>query len=318
MAQVAVVIPAYNAAATLEGTLASVRDQTLTDWELVVVDDGSIDGTAELVRGWSDRDPRIQLLQCSNGGVSRARNTGVAATSAPLIAFLDADDLWRPAKLAAHVAQFAAHTQLGVAFSRVAFLRADGQPTGVISSARLHRLRPQHFLEENPTCTTSSWVVRRCVFNSVGGFTVGMQYSEDLEWLFRASLQPGWEIEGLKAPLTGYRTQEGGLSADLERMEDGWQALMDRARTIAPDVVARHGAHAEAVHLRYLARRAIRLQQPARRVWGFLSRSLRCSPWLPLQEPRRTLLTIAAALLVSLRERLTRLRRGVAGPRLRS
>lgn len=96
-----------------------------------------------------------RLLSVSNRGVSAARNFGVAETHSPLIAFLDADDLWLPDKLRFHVEH--------------------------------HALMPADFLCENPTTTTFYWVLRREVFETVGGFVEDMGFSEDLEWLLRVA-----------------------------------------------------------------------------------------------------------------------------------
>ena len=92
--EVAVVIPSYNSRQFIEDTIASVRAQTLVPDEIVVVDDGSTDGTAELVEGLG-----VQCIRKQNGGPASARNQGVKETTAPLVAFLDADDLFLPDKL---------------------------------------------------------------------------------------------------------------------------------------------------------------------------------------------------------------------------
>ena len=94
---VTVVIPAYNAERYLSQTIRSVLEQSLQDFELVVVDDGSVDGTLEVARSFVD--PRLVILSGPNQGVAAARNRGLQIAQAPWIAFLDADDLWYPSKL---------------------------------------------------------------------------------------------------------------------------------------------------------------------------------------------------------------------------
>lgn len=93
---VAVVIPAYNAGDFVAQTLQSVIDQTHKALEIIVVDDGSTDETASICRRFAAADPRIQILSTENRGVAAARNTGIEASKADYIAFLDADDLWHP------------------------------------------------------------------------------------------------------------------------------------------------------------------------------------------------------------------------------
>ncbi len=292
--RVAVVMPIHNAAACLRETLRMVQNQTMSDWELVAVDDGSSDDSAAIVAAVAAQDPRIRLLRQPNAGVSISRNRGVAASGAPLIAFLDADDLWHPEKLARHVAQFAGDATLGLGFARVEFLTPEGTPTGVVASLPPLPLTSRALLAENPTTTTSNWVVRRDVFELIGGFVAGMSYSEDLEWLLRLACRGRWRIEPLDQVLTYYRTSSSGLSASLERMEQGWLRLVEQVRRIDPDLVERHFAEAQAVHLRYLARRTLRLRVPPSLGRSFMVRALQSDPWRMLRDPSRTLPTLVA------------------------
>ena len=96
---VSIIMPAYNAERYVADAIRSVLDQTYRDWELVVVDDGSKDGTAGVVRELAARDARIRLVTRENGGQAAARNTGIRASRGGLVAFLDADDLWAGEKL---------------------------------------------------------------------------------------------------------------------------------------------------------------------------------------------------------------------------
>jgi glycosyltransferase involved in cell wall biosynthesis len=96
---VSVIIPAYNEAATVERTISSVLNQTYSDLEVLVVDDGSTDQTAALVQSMVDVDHRIRLLQKPNGGLASARNNGIAHAGGEFIAPIDADDLWHPEKI---------------------------------------------------------------------------------------------------------------------------------------------------------------------------------------------------------------------------
>lgn len=104
-----VIMPAYNAAATIGRAIDSVLAQTDPAWELIVVDDGSRDATRAIVAGMGGREPRVRLLELAcNGGVAAARNAGIDAASGRYIAFLDADDYWLPTKLAVQRQAFAA------------------------------------------------------------------------------------------------------------------------------------------------------------------------------------------------------------------
>ena len=293
---ISVVVPVFNAAPHLLATLRTVQQQTLSNWELIAVDDGSTDASASLVAELAQTDHRIRLVRQANAGVSIARNRGVAACRAPLIAFLDADDLWHPDKLLAHLERHQADGVLGVSFARVEFLTPAGRPTGLVASHPQLPLRPPDLLCENPTTTTSNWVLRREVFEAVGGFLEGLSYSEDLEWLLRVICDGRWRIEPIDRVLTYYRTSAGGLSSSLEKMEEGWLRLIGEARRYAPELVAAHFAAAQAVHLRYLARRSLRLRgDPAQGV-DFMVRALQSDLPRLLREPHRTSPTALAVL----------------------
>ena len=122
--KVSVLVPAYNAAATLAATLDSVRQQTFTDWELVVVDDGSTDTTAEVARAC--QDPRIRLIRQTNTGLAGARNQGFAQARGEFFAILDADDLARPDRLAMQVAFMEDHPQVDLCFTAFESFDAHG------------------------------------------------------------------------------------------------------------------------------------------------------------------------------------------------
>ena len=96
MAAVSVIMPAYNVAPYVGAAIGSVLDQTFTDLELIVIDDGSTDATFEIAAACAARDPRVRLLRKPNGGISSARNHGLRAASGAFIAILDSDDLWSP------------------------------------------------------------------------------------------------------------------------------------------------------------------------------------------------------------------------------
>ena len=131
-----------------------------------------------------------------------------------------------------------------------------------------------------------------------------MSYSEDLEWLLRVICTGDWEIVGINQVLTRYRTSSAGLSSNLYRMEAGWNQLVQKAKVYAPKLIEKHFALAQALHLRYLARRAFRLKLPAEVGVDFMSRAL-VSDWrLLFHQPRRSLLTLVAVFGVWMMEKI--------------
>ena len=117
-----VVVPVHNAAATLAATLESVRGQTETDFELVAIDDGSTDASLSILLDFAARDARIRIVSRSNKGVAATRNLGVELGTGSLIAFLDADDIWNPNKLARHRQFHAESPDAAASYARIAFI----------------------------------------------------------------------------------------------------------------------------------------------------------------------------------------------------
>ena len=190
-----VVVPCFNARSTIAAAIASIEAQQLQPVEIVVVDDGSTDGSGELVAELALSNPKIRLVRQANVGVSRARNTGIDLVRGDVVAFLDSDDLWHPDFISQHMAHFLANPQLGVSFSNVQIMAADGAIDGAVSRAQLDNITPAAILISNPTTTCSTWAVRRQVFADVGYFTETLHRDEDREWLFRVAVSH-WQIAG--------------------------------------------------------------------------------------------------------------------------
>lgn len=290
---VTVVIPAYNASSFIEETIASVLSQTFTNFEVLVVDDGSTDDTAAIIDRISQQDKRVQLISQSNQGVSVARNHGLQAAQGELIAFLDSDDLWLPNKLEVHVRHFAKNSRLGMSYGIVGFMDADGKPTAQQSNPRLIGLTPEYLYSENPAVTPSNAVIRKEALLQVGGFDKTLSGCADAELFLRLAYN-GWQVEGLNHVLIWYRTSTGGMSAQLEQMEADWHRLTQKVKTYAPELVEQNHNQALAMLLRYLARRSLRLSLEPQ--WGirYMHRALSLDWLLIFKEPRRTILTLLA------------------------
>jgi glycosyltransferase involved in cell wall biosynthesis len=184
-ADISVVVPIYNRADKVGAVLDTVFVQTLLPAEVIVVDDGSTDGTADRIRlaipDYARRGVDIRLIEQPNGGPGAARNTGVAAARGGLIAFLDSDDQWLPRKTEAQLAHFnaalAAWPNLALAdtFSEI----VEGGV--VVGTQRKVKAGPafEDFLRRNAINATASVFCRRDVFLEAGGFDVTLRYAED-------------------------------------------------------------------------------------------------------------------------------------------
>ncbi len=132
MPLISIITPVFNSAKWLPETLATVRNQTVGDWEHIFVDDGSSDDSIELIQQAAENDPRIRLLKMpENGGPAKARNKGIEAARGRYIAFLDADDLWLPEKLE-RCTVFMRETGYVFIYHDYRHMSADGKRTGAI------------------------------------------------------------------------------------------------------------------------------------------------------------------------------------------
>jgi glycosyltransferase involved in cell wall biosynthesis len=181
--RVSIVIPAYNAGPYIAEAINSVVAQSFTDWELIIVDDGSTDDTVERVAPFLS-DPRIILHCKANGGPSSARNAGINLAKADLIALLDADDYWLPTKLDKQIAIMNKHTEVGVCGSGRTMISPNGEVLRHIISDGFHgRAFPRLLFA--PIVDMTMALIRRSVFEKAGLFDESLLLSEDYEFWLR-------------------------------------------------------------------------------------------------------------------------------------
>ncbi|WP_422074180.1 glycosyltransferase family 2 protein [Tranquillimonas rosea] len=312
MPQATIVVPAYNVERTLPATLASLRAQTHRDFEIVVVDDGSTDRTAAIARATGDR--RVRLVQQPNRGLAGARNTGIQNARGVYVGFCDADDLWRPGKLAAHVAHLEAAPHVGLSYCGSELIDEAGQPLGLSQTPRLRDVTAAHVFKRNPVGNGSAPVMRRAALDAIAWrpvaephrdwwFDETFRQSEDIECWLRLALTTDWEIEGVPGLLTRYRIAGGGLSAGIAAQFAAWERMVDKLRPVAPAFMERHEPAARAYQLRYLARRAVSAGQ-GRQALDLGLRSMALSRRPLIEEPVKTGTTLAAAAALHLFRKL--------------
>jgi glycosyltransferase involved in cell wall biosynthesis len=217
---VSVVVPAHQAASTLRTALESLLAQRPEPAEVIVVDDGSTDATAEIARGFSG----VRVISQANAGPSAARNAGIAEASGPWVAFCDADDAWLPGKLAA---------QLQVAQSRpeVSLIAGDWVRSGSAAPAEVaHNVGLSVFDYRDVLVLnrfqTSTVLARKSLLEQAGGFVPALDGAEDWDmWLRCARLG---ELIKIDAPLVVYRDEATGYSKDLHRLYRAMCAMLDR------------------------------------------------------------------------------------------
>jgi len=250
MVDITVIIPAFNATKTIESTLQGIVEQRMHPREIIVIDDGSTDNTADVVK----RFPQVNYVRQSNAGVSRARNNGVALSTSAWIAFCDADDIWHPAKIGiCHEAirqfpsiPFVFHDFYMFNASEVVAQSGTFSGKSIFPIFKENGITIKDILKESRTlllggeeCNDtkevevlygnafeglisgnfilpSTVLMRRDVYQDIGGFDPSFPVAEDTELFLRAS--KNMDFLYINMPLAGYRQASGGLTANVSRL----------------------------------------------------------------------------------------------------
>ena len=216
---VSVVIPTYRRPDDVVGAVRSVIEQTWSDLEIIVVDDGGDDDTGERLA--AAFPGRVRYLWKANGGVSSARNRGAEAARGEYIAFLDSDDRYKPTRIERCVAMLEARPELGMVVTEVERLRPDGSFIDIWR--RRHQIpkdgRVLESVMRQPALVPSSMLIRRAVWEAVGGFDETVRTAEDIDLHLRIALR--WGIGVVDEPLTTIVFNNvGGLSQESRTYGD--------------------------------------------------------------------------------------------------
>jgi glycosyltransferase involved in cell wall biosynthesis len=242
-----IVMPAYNAEQYIEEAIGSVQRQTVADWELVVVDDGSTDRTREIAARMAAADSRIRLIEQRNAGPSKARDRGFAAlrTHAAYVAFLDADDVWESDALETLYAALDRKPNIGAGHGVARYIDEHGELVRMGEAESYTRNRravvgdrvvewplgsPTTFavlVLGNCIWTSGQVLLRRHAFAASGGYTPGivpgLRYAEDWDlWIRLASRT---DLEFVDRPVVRYRQHDDAASHDLRALFRGLNRL---------------------------------------------------------------------------------------------
>lgn len=202
---VSIVMPAYKAEKTVAEAIRSVQAQSYRDWQLLVVDDGSPDGTADVVAELAKADPRVELVRQANAGPAMARQKALNHARGRFIAFLDSDDLWLPGKLERQLAFMAEH-QAALSYTAFRRIQADGSGPGHLISIP-PRLTYRALLGDTAIATSTA-VIDRSI---TGEFRMTKTYYDDFV-LWLGILKRGHVALGLNEDLMRYRVMGGSVS----------------------------------------------------------------------------------------------------------
>jgi glycosyltransferase involved in cell wall biosynthesis len=248
---VSIIIPAYNAAGFVATTLSSVQQQTYTQLEIVVVNDGSTDSTAEIVGQYAQSDPRIKLLSKTNGGVAAARNWGLKHAQGEYVAFLDADDIWHPTKIERQLETLLEATNQTGQGGIYALYRFIDEKNEVLASGTfrtMHGGLATHLISQ-PVENGSSLMTRRDLALAVGGFDtsyreIGAGGAEDFD--FELKLAARVPIYVVSEYLVGYRKYPGNMSSDKLLMARAIEAVIAKNLQLNPYLSEKFGRWAQA------------------------------------------------------------------------
>jgi glycosyltransferase involved in cell wall biosynthesis len=228
-------MPAYNVAPYVAAAIRSALGQTFTDFELIVVDDGSKDATAEIVTALTREDGRVRLVQQPNRGLAGARNTALRAARGDTFALLDSDDLWEPEFLEAQLRVLEARPEVDIVTGNGWYLEGPR-----------HRQLARPYPDPRPDPVLASiigdeWsvfimsVMRRRVYTAIGPFDEAMRSNEDYDFWLRAAVA-GFSFARNDRPLGHYRVRSDSLSASNVRMLRG---ILHVYRKLGPTIANR-------------------------------------------------------------------------------
>jgi glycosyltransferase involved in cell wall biosynthesis len=230
MPLISVIIPAYNAEKTIKETIESVLNQTFSDFELIVINDGSQDSTLDIVSSISD--PRIKVFSYSNSGPQKSRNRGIAIATGDYLAFLDSDDLWTPDKLEAQLKALQENPEAAVAYSWTDYIDEFGAflysgshatETGDVYA----KLLVENFLENG-----SNPLICRNALTKMGGFDESLSASQDWDLYLRLANQ--YYFTAIPRSQIFYRLSNHSISSNIFRQEKQCLYVIERAFNNAP------------------------------------------------------------------------------------
>lgn len=297
---VSVIVPAYNAQETIGETLESIFNQTLADFELIVVNDGSTDQTLKIVAGFDDS--RLKAFSYPNAGVAASRNRGAAQASSAYLSFIDADDLWTPDKLEAQLNALENTPQAAVAYSWTNYIDQTGRFVARAQRTTFDgdvyaELLMRDFLE-----SASNVTIRRQAFIDSGGFDESLSGAADWDLFLRLAARYSF----VAVPRLGvlYRLGGNSMSANLSMQEQECLQVLERAYEQASESLQPLKKHSFAHLYQYLGFKVMQGQLSREKglsALRYFKRVLNYNPWLLGQQPCVILavsLKILAALLL--------------------
>ena len=312
---VSVLLPVHDAGEFLRPTVESVLAQTMADFEIVLVDDGSMDGRVDEIAAL--REPRISILRQEHRGAAQALNAAVAASRGRFLALLDHDDLWLSRKLERHVRAFEELPDTDLTFSWCRFVDERGDDLGLPVRRWHGPISRDELLSDFVIKTTSAMVVRRDAVERSGGFDPALPRLSDLDFALRVAALRRGNCHAVPEVLTLYRRHPGQMSGQWVELLREWDRLLARmaAQPNGPSAAVR--SLADSNTRRYYAWLASE-QGELRAAVALLAAGVGRAPARALTDPRNWLLAaeIVARRTLAARthQRLRRIVRRITRP----
>lgn len=253
MPTISVIIPAFNAEKTILETIQSIQAQSFKNFELIVIDDGSTDGTLSVLADIDD--PRLKVFSYKNGGLPIARNRGIERSTGDFISFIDADDLWKPNKLEKQLEALEKYTDAGVAYSWTAFIDENSNFLYAWEPIFFQGYVYPNLLVRNFISSGSNILVRREYIEAAGKFDPQLKSVEDWDYYLRlAALCPFAVVPEYQIL---YRRSSQAMTSKIDTMESANLTVIDRAFQDAPPELQYLKKRSLANAYRYLAKQCL-------------------------------------------------------------
>ncbi len=308
MPLVSVVIPVYNGEKKIQETIDSILNQTFSDFEIVVINDGSIDSTIEIIEKVSDS--RLRLFSYSNTGLAASRNRGLAQASGEFISFIDADDLWTADKLEAQLRALREYPQAAVAYSWTDYINESSQ---FLHSGRritatgdvYEKLLVMNFLENG-----SNPLIRRQALTAVGGFDESLPAAED--WDLWLRLAARYQFVAVQSAQVLYRVSANSMSTNLSRQEAASLQVIERAFSQAPKSLQYLKKHSLAQLYKYLTFKTLEVHPGKQKSIHAAKFLWRCVKYDPAMLRQTRVMLIAVLKIMAMNFTATSVNSGIA------
>jgi glycosyltransferase involved in cell wall biosynthesis len=253
MPLISVIIPVYNGEKTIRETVFSVLNQTMPNFELIIINDGSQDSTLEIVSRIPD--PRVKIFSFANAGLAVSRNRGIALANGDYLAFLDADDLWADNKLEAQLAALKENPEAAVAYSWTDCIDGQGRFLRQSAHATASGNVQANLLLANFISSGSNVFVRKQAVVDVGGFDESLSNAQD--WDLWLRLAARYEFVPVPETQVFYRVSPHSMSTNVLGLEVSMQKVIRRSFEQAPPTLQHLQRYSQANCYKYLTFKAL-------------------------------------------------------------